>query len=162
MDNYAQILSNLDIEQLCYDFKIPLICCCSKDELKNMKPRNGGYVINLQNSYDGHGTHWTALFINNDNATYFDPFGEIYPYEIQRFIGKKKLLYNQDTIQNLNQDCCGYYCIDFLHHMNRYKHILPRKSMNYYLNTYSDDTHENDNILQQHLKLIIEKEKIIL
>lgn len=161
MEN-IEVLSNYDIEQLCEIFKIPLISCCSKDELKNYKPKNGCYIINLQNSYDGGGTHWVSLFINHTDATYFDPFGQIYPYEIQKFCKNKRLLYSHDIIQNLNQQCCGYYCIDFLYYMNDNKHMLSRICLNRFLSSYSEDTHKNDNILQRHIKFIIQKEKIIL
>ena len=44
----------------------------SRDNLP--KTKNGGYIINLdENSYIG--THWVALYVQNNNVTYFDSFG---------------------------------------------------------------------------------------
>jgi hypothetical protein len=150
-----EILSNLDIEDLCYEFDIPLQCCCCKDELKEYTPLNGCYVVNLQNS-DKPGSHWVALYIHLNNAIYFDPFGEIYPYEIYTFTKNKNLLFNHDTIQNLEQQCCGYYCIDFLNFMHTKTNKNMRKALNLFLSQFSDDTHENDNILQKHIKLLMQ------
>ena len=40
--------------------------------------------------YNSIGTHWIALFVNDNNVTYFDSFRiEHIPKEIKRFIGKK-------------------------------------------------------------------------
>ena len=40
------------------------------------KIKDGAYIINLDERYDT-GTHWIALWVNNNNnnATYFDSFG---------------------------------------------------------------------------------------
>ena len=40
--------------------------------LKKMK--DGAYVINL-NEYTDAGTHWIALYVSNNEITYFDSFG---------------------------------------------------------------------------------------
>ena len=46
------------------------------------KINDGAYVINLD-KYQSLGTNWIPLFVNNDNATYFDSFGvENIPKEI--------------------------------------------------------------------------------
>ena len=44
------------------------------------------YVINLVEYFDI-GTHWVTLWVNNNNATYFNSFGvEHIPKEIKAFI----------------------------------------------------------------------------
>ena len=58
----------------------------SRDNLTKIK--NGAYVLNLDEFYDI-GTHWVALYVNNNNATYFDSFGvEHIPKEIKTFIDR--------------------------------------------------------------------------
>lgn len=156
-----EILSNTDIEQICKIMKIPLILCVSKDKLKNYKPVNGGYIINLMDSGGG-GSHWVALWIQNNNAIYFDSFGIIYPFEVKQFIKKKVFYYNTDQIQHLNQDSCGYFCILFLYMMNSNSHLYPRILLNRFVNLFDDDERKNDNILQKYMKIIIKKEKIIM
>ena len=52
----------------------------SRDNLPNKK-KDGAYVINID-EYSDIGTHWIALWLNN-NVTYFDSFGvEHIPKEI--------------------------------------------------------------------------------
>ena len=53
----------------------------SRDNLSKIK--DGAYMINLD-EYSGIGTHWVALWVNNNNVTYFDSFGiEHIPKEIK-------------------------------------------------------------------------------
>ena len=53
----------------------------SRDNLLN-KIKNGAYVLNLD-QYSDIGTHWVALYVKNNNITYFDSFGvEHIPKEI--------------------------------------------------------------------------------
>ena len=51
------------------------------------KIKDGAYVINVD-EYSGIGTHWVALYVqNNNNVIYFDSFGvEHIPKEIKAFI----------------------------------------------------------------------------
>ena len=53
----------------------------SRDNLPN-KIKDGAYVINLD-EYTDIGTHWVALYVKNNEVTYFDSFGvEHIPNEI--------------------------------------------------------------------------------
>ena len=61
----------------------------SRDNLPN-SIKNGGYIINLDKYHDI-GTHWVALYVNNNTIIYFDSFGvEHIPKEIIKFIGNNK------------------------------------------------------------------------
>ena len=56
----------------------------SRDNLAEIK--DGAYVINLD-GYSDIGTHWVALYLNNNDVTYFDSFGvEHIPKQIKSFI----------------------------------------------------------------------------
>ena len=44
----------------------------SRDNLTKIK--GGAYIINLD-EYSDIGTHWVALYVHNDDVTYFDSFG---------------------------------------------------------------------------------------
>ena len=53
----------------------------SRNNLSKM--RDGAYLINL-NECKSIGTHWIALYVNNNNVTYFDSFGvDHIPKEIE-------------------------------------------------------------------------------
>ena len=48
--------------------------------------KDGAYIINLD-EYSDTGTHWIALYMRNNNITYFDSFGiEHIPKEIKTFV----------------------------------------------------------------------------
>ena len=44
-------------------------------EIIYLKEKDGTYVINLD-EYKSIGTDWIALFVNDNNVTYFDSFKE--------------------------------------------------------------------------------------
>ena len=44
----------------------------SRNDLSKVK--DGAYVINV-GKYKSIGTHWIALYLNDDNVAYFDSFG---------------------------------------------------------------------------------------
>ena len=67
------------------------------------KINDGAYEINLD-EYADVGTHWIALFCNNNEIVYFDSFGvEHVPEEIKEFIRNKnikaKIFEYKQTIQ---------------------------------------------------------------
>ena len=56
--------------------------------------KDGAYVIHLD-EYSDIGTHWVALYLQNNNVTYFDSFGvEHIPKEIKKFINNKNIKIN--------------------------------------------------------------------
>ena len=139
------MLSNFDLENLASFYKIPLVGIFMKNEMPT-KPVNGCYVINLQSSTQGNGTHWTGLFIYKKMSYYFDSFGASPPK-------KKKvghLLYNNWIIQDLKSEACGWYCLEFLLYMwkNR-QNINLKEVFNQFVNNFQDDTLRNDEILRQ-------------
>ena len=78
----------------------------SRDNLPN-KIKDGAYVINLD-EYSDIGTHWVALYVYNDDVTYFDSFGvEHIPKEIKIFIKNKNIKTNIFRIQAYDSIMCG-------------------------------------------------------
>ena len=72
------------------------------------KINDGAYVINLD-EYKSIGAHWIALYVNDDNVTYFDSFGvEHIPKEIKKFIGNKNIMTNIYRIQTYDSIMCEY------------------------------------------------------
>ena len=60
--------------------------------------------------YSDIGTHWVALYVKNDDITYFDSFGvEHIPKEIKKFIGSKNVIVNIFRVQANNSVMCGYF-----------------------------------------------------
>ena len=93
---------------------------CSKNNVP--KIYDGVYVI----------THWIALYVNGDKASYFDSFGvEHIPREIEKFVDSKNITANIYKIQANDSIMCGYFGIGFI------DFILKGKSLLDYTNSFS-------------------------
>ena len=87
----------------------------SRDNLSKIK--DGAYVINLD-EYSDIGTHWVALYAQNNDVTHFDSFGvEHIPKEIKTFVGNTNIETNIFRIQASDSIMCGYFCIGFIDFM---------------------------------------------
>ena len=130
------------IEQLrdldCFQGVFPL------DKLNNFKVKKKpiGVIINLDFS-DEPGSHWVALYINEQNkAIYFDSFGFINFNEyFLSFLKRNKIeeiIFNKFQIQSFKSNVCGAHCIIFL------KMICNSFSFNEILMQFSNNTDKND------------------
>ena len=94
----------------------------SRDNLPN-KIKDGAYVTNLD-EYSDIGTHWIALYVKNNDITYFYSFGvENIPKEIKAFIKNKNVKTNIFRIQAYDSIMCGYLCIGFINFMLKGKSL---------------------------------------
>ena len=102
----------------------------SRDNLPEIK--DGGYVINLD-EYSDVGTHWVALYVNNNSVTYFDSFSvEHIPKEIKTLIDRSlSITTNIFRIQAYDPIMCGYFCIGFIDFM------LEGKTLTEFTNLFS-------------------------
>ena len=77
----------------------------SRDNLQKIK--DGAYIINLD-EYSDIGTHRAALYVQNNDVTYFNSFGvEHIPKEIKTFISNKNIKTNTFKIQAFDSIMCG-------------------------------------------------------
>ena len=82
----------------------------SRDNLPRIKDVE--YIINLD-EYSDIKIHWIALYVQNNDVTYFDSFGvEQISKVIRTFIGNKNIK-NIVRIQAYDSIMCGYFCIRF-------------------------------------------------
>ena len=112
----------------------------SRDNLPKIK--DGAYVINLD-EYSDIGTHWVALYVQNNDVTYFDSFGvEHIPKEIRTFIYNKNIKTNTFRIQAFDSIMSGYFCITFIDFM------LTGKTLTEFTNLFSPNNFKgNDEII---------------
>jgi hypothetical protein len=136
-------LSNFDIDEILNKYNIKYNGIFSKDKLPS-KLLNGFYVINLQHSKLGGGTHWTSLYkINDGYSLYYDSFG--FP-AAQDIVDKLHCYdYNNKDIQDINSSSCGYYCIGFIKFMNSHPNN-PKKAFDTFIQLFSSDTKKNEYI----------------
>jgi len=145
--------SSIDLEHLAIRNKIHLNGIYPKD-LFPKKVKAGGYIINLENHDEGDGTHWTALWIEeNKHAIYFDSFGIIFPEFVHTLNIKKPILYNTQDIQDINDGHCGQYSIFFLWFMQNSKKSTIQK-FHEFVSLFSKDPHENLKLLKKYLRQI--------
>ena len=105
------------------------------------------YVINIDEHSDI-GTHWVALYVKNNDITYFDSFRvEHIPKEIKAFINRpsSSTLFRKNVIANIFRIqaydiMCGYFCIGFINFM------FKGKSLTEYLFS-TNDFKKNDDII---------------
>ena len=118
----------------------------SRDNLPN-KIKDGALVINLD-VYSNVGTHWIALYVKNNDITYFNSFGvEHIPKEIKAFIKNRNIKTNIFRIQAYDSIMCGYFCIGFINFMFKGK-TLPE-----YTNPFSPNNFKkNDDIILSYFK----------
>ena len=91
--------------------------------------KSGTYVINLD-EYEDVGAHWIALYVKNNEITYFNSFGvEHVPKEIKKFIEHKNIKINIFKIQADNSTMCGYVCIGFINFMFAGKSLIDFTSL---------------------------------
>ena len=131
-------LTNFEIQKY-YQNESRLNAVYSTDNLPKIK--DGAYVINLD-KYTDIGTHWVALYVHNNDVTYFDSFGiEHIPKEIT-FINNKNIKTNIFGIQAYDSIMCGYFCIGFIDFM------LAGKTLTEYTNLFSPNNFKkNDDII---------------
>ena len=90
-------LTNFEIMKY-YENELRFYGVYSRDHLPK-KIKDGAYVINLD-EYSHIGTHWIALYLKNNDVTYFDSLGvEHLPKEIKAFINNKNIKTNIFKIQ---------------------------------------------------------------
>ena len=103
----------------------------SRDNLQKIK--DGAYIINLD-EYSDIGTHWVALYVQNNYVIYFDSFGvEYIPKEIRTFISNKNIKINIFWIQTYDSIMCGCFCIGFIDFM------LAKKTLTKSTNLFSQN-----------------------
>ena len=103
--------------QKCYQNEPRFVGVYSRNNLLD-KIKDGAYVINLD-EYSDIETHWVALYVSNNDVTYFDSFGvEHIPKEIKTFISRpSSIKTNILRIQAYDSIMCGYFCIGFINFM---------------------------------------------
>ena len=125
--NAAHPITNFEIQKSYHD-EPKFEGVYSRDNLPN-KIKDKAYVINLDKHSDI-GTHWIALYVKNNDVTFFDSFGvEHIPVEIIKFIGLKNVTANIFRIQAYDSIICGYFCIEFVNFMLKVKTLTEYTSL---------------------------------
>ncbi len=142
-------LSNIEIINLSKIYNLPLQNVVMKDELKGVIPKRGLYIVNMESSTDGNGTHWVAVIFYETKAFYFDSFSAEPPLEVVAFIHRKvqKYAFNCKQIQDLSSDFCGWFCIALAIYVKYHKGVDFYDACNDYADLFNVNTQKNDSQL---------------
>ena len=121
-------LSNIDIDKIMKKHNVKNYRgTYSKDMLPKRINGNESVIVNLQDYFEGEGTHWVVIYNDNngDSVEYFDSFGLKPPIECINYMetSNKLIEYNSSQIQNIDSIMCGYYCCFYI--IERYKSRQP-------------------------------------
>jgi hypothetical protein len=86
------MLNNYDLTEIADSLDLPLNLVSMRNEIAK-RLKNGDYIINLQSSDEGSGTHWLNLVIRDKDALIFDSFGCIPATEIIDAVKKTNYIY---------------------------------------------------------------------
>lgn len=77
------------------------------------KSYNRVWVINLESTTQGDGTHWTLCYPYSNALVYVDPFGEPPAQCVCDWMKKSKrtCFYSDVDMQSLSSSSCGWWCI---------------------------------------------------
>ena len=159
------MLTNFQIEDVCKYYDIPLKTVCMKDELKHIKAEEGYYIVNLQSSTDGNGSHWLGLYLDKQLSLFFDSFGAGCPIEVDAFVKRfrpKHFAYNIEIIQDLDSDVCGYYCIALSLYLKTHQYSTTNNAFNSFINLFRDDTKDNLKVLKNVFHRFLPNKKLHL
>ena len=136
--------TNFEIQKL-YQNELKFNGVYSRNNLPKIKDE--AYIINLDEC-EPIGTDWVALYVNDENVTYFDSFGvENIPKEIRKLIGNKNIITNIYRIQAYNSIMRRYCCIGFI------DFTLKGKSLLEYTNWLSPNEYKkNDKIILKYFR----------
>lgn len=107
------------------------------------------------------GTHWVAIYINQDICMFFDSYGRLPQPRFKKFLRQPSLIsrrleVNNKCIQGFNSTLCGQYCLFFL-----YK-VCRGYSLNSIVSVFkTNDTHGNDLSVKQWFQCMNSKTKYL-
>jgi hypothetical protein len=158
-------ITNVELKNVARHYKVNLEQVLMKDELRSytIKP-NSNYIINLQSSTAGKGSHWTSISTTKSHAFYFDSFGSPPPIEVKVFIEKvfPKYGYNSKEIQALDSVYCGWFCIYLFIYLKKVTINTFYETCNGFTNSFELNRRLNDLLVREYFRKIKPKSKIAI
>ena len=132
-------LTNFEIQKY-YQNEAKFNGVYSRNNLPKIKV--GPYIIDLD-EYESIATCWIALYVNDNNISYFDSFGvDHIQKEIKKLTGNKNIITNVYRIQAYDSIMCRYFCIGFIDFMLKGKSFIDYKNL-----LSPNDYEKNDKII---------------
>ena len=110
-------LTNLELLDYCKQLHIKTLRgVFARDSLPAYPNRNECGIVNL-NTFSEPGSHWVCYFKTGKDRIYFDSYGQITPYEVQKYLKMKNeinqqvIKRNTDIVQPAGTQICGHLCL---------------------------------------------------
>ena len=146
-------LSNIEIDAIMKKCDKNYRGTFSKDVLSKTMNKNESIVVNIQDYFEGNGTHWVCIYNENKSKSveYFDSFGLVPPNEVVKYMKttNKNIIYNDAQIQNIDSILCGYYCLHYITERNK-----NRKADEVLLDFHQSPTEFNEQFMKFYLHYI--------
>lgn len=122
--------------------------CFPADIHPKTKRKIFSLIFNLS-KHNEEGTHYIAIFANAKTLMYFDPFGKKCKNKhIKRFIANnkqtRKIKEVKRTIQSLNSNFCGFFCLAFI-----LSQELKIPLSKFFKMFHNDDLNLNDDVITE-------------
>jgi transposase len=137
------ITSSQQLIDLAKELNINLKYVGITNNLINVKPiTNGSYIINIGDPGSG-GTHWTSLFVQGNEAFYFDSYAVAPEDDLIDILNTNskvnKVTYNNNyQTQGVDESLCGIWSIMLLYHMQNSKKKDLKDRFNEFAKDYKD------------------------
>jgi hypothetical protein len=148
------MLSNTDLLIITRrQMHIDLHAAVRQQDLSHSAFDAGSLIVNI--NPDSNSGHWVALVImRNKTAVFFDPFGAPPSKDIIRFMsanGVKQYIYNNNDIQSIEDDSCGYFCLGFLHFFQTNTRLKAETRMSRFTSLFENNVSKNRAILREYI-----------
>jgi hypothetical protein len=99
--------------------------CISRNQIAG-KSYSKVWVVNMQSSTQGDGTHWCMIYPLKDSLLWFDSFGMIPPTDVSDWMKRSglKCVYSNVQLQALTASSCGYWCEYVIQQLEKGRPIL--------------------------------------
>ena len=153
--------TNVELIKMCATYKVHLHNVYMRDEVLDLYPEPGNYIVNMQSS-DGNGTHWVAIMCTERDCYYFDSFATNPPKEIDYFIRKRYQRYaiNTKDVQALQSTYCGFFCIALFIYVKKNAILSFYETCSAYCNIFEINRSLNDLVIRNFFRQIIPKSPI--
>ena len=118
-------LTNLELLDYCKQLDIKTLRgVFARDSLPAYPNRNECGIVNL-NTSSKPGSHWVCYFKTGKDRIYFDSYGQITPYEVQKYlkmkneINRQVIKRNTDIVQPAGTQICGHLCLYVLDNLSK-------------------------------------------
>jgi len=155
--------TNVELINMAKFYKVHLHGVYMRDEIVNMRPEVGNYIVNLNTSGQS-GSHWVGIMCTDQFCFYFDSYGVSCPKEVDYFIRKRYIKYGTNTkeIQAITSKMCGFFVLGLFIFVKNISINGFYDTCNAYTNIFELNRQLNDLVIRKFFRDIKPKSPIAI